>query len=66
MKQLAENTLLRGYALDPAVLTLKAMRTVRKPCMCRGFVEADPTEPMPGVMEHNAGPAHQAWRKARR
>jgi hypothetical protein len=62
------------YAKDPAVLKLQrrevdrivvnaARRTERRPCICQGYVTADPLDPTPGVKAHNATAIHEAWRE---
>lgn len=62
------------YARDPAVLRLqrremvrlvdfKARRMVRRPCICQGYVTADPLDPTPGVQEHNQTQRHAEWRE---
>lgn len=62
------------YARDPAVLRLqrreidslvvhKARRMERRPCVCQGYVTADPLDPTPGVRTHNATLQHEAWRE---
>jgi len=61
----SETALFYAYRNDPAVLALKA-RTgglERRPCLCRGFVEADPTDPSPGVRLHNETRQHERWRE---
>ena len=32
-----------------------------RPCACGGMVWADPDDPEPGVMAHNAEECHLAW-----
>lgn len=61
-----ERALFYAYRNDPAVMALKA-RSIpeRRPCACRGVVEADPTDPQPGVQLHNEGAQHRAFRRAR-
>lgn len=54
-----EADLVRAYSGTPAA------RTVRKPCACRGWIEADPWAPAPGVSEHQATALHQVWRERR-
>lgn len=62
------------YSRDPDVLRLqrrditrildgRAQRTQRRPCVCSGYVTADPIDPTPGVRQHNATLAHKAWRE---
>lgn len=61
-----ERALFHAYRNDPAVLALKAREggSERKPCVCRGFVEADPADPTPGVQLHNETRQHGRWREA--
>lgn len=56
---ISESALFRAYGEDPAVL---ALRRAKRPCACKGVVEADPIDPTPGVQEHQKTPQHQAWR----
>lgn len=62
-----ERALFYAYRNDPAVLALRASRhdQVKRPCVCRGYVVADPADPQPGVQLHNEGAQHRAYRRAR-
>ena len=53
------------YRFDAAVLALRARTgaTERRPCVCRGFVDADPADPAPGVTVHNETRQHSRWRE---
>ncbi len=60
----SETDLFDGYRTDPAVLELRnAGQKERRPCMCRGVVEADPCDPMLGVAWHNETFLHRRWRQ---
>lgn len=41
----------------------KARRMIRRPCICQGYVTADPLDPTPGVREHQRTQRHGAWRE---
>lgn len=60
-----ESSLFYAYRNDPAVLALRAVgrTTVRRPCACRGVIEADPADPAPGVQMHNETRQHGRWRE---
>lgn len=61
-----EGALFYAYRNDPAVLALQRKpHTERRPCACRGIVEADPENAADGVERHNATSTHRAWREAR-
>lgn len=64
-RQTTEDTLLYAYRNDPAVVALRNVgrETVRRPCACRGVVEADPADPAPGVQVHNETRQHARWRE---
>jgi hypothetical protein len=60
----SESDLFDSYRLDPAVLAIKlAERREKRPCACRGYVEADPIDPAPGVREHQNTREHARWRE---
>jgi len=59
----SESALFYAYRNDPAVLALRARSAVvRRPCACQGYVEADPSDPQPGVQLHNETRQHARWR----
>lgn len=59
-----EPALFYAYRNDPAVLALRVRSgSERRPCICRGVVEADPSDPMPGVQVHNETRQHARWRE---
>lgn len=60
-----EAALFYAYRNDPAVLALKSRSGTieRRPCVCRGFVDADPCDPAPGVTMHNETRQHARWRE---
>lgn len=62
----SERALFYAYRNDPAVLALQARMgdLVRRPCACRGIVEADESDPAPGVQLHNETRMHARWRAA--
>ena len=62
------------YSRDPAVLKLQRHelarlvtrqkdRMAKRPCVCQGYVTADPIDPTPGVRAHNATLQHESWRE---
>ena len=62
-----ETALFYAYRNDPAVLALRRLgrETAKRPCACRGVIEADPADPQPGVQLHNEGSQHRFWRRDR-
>lgn len=66
-EQVSERALFYAYRNDPAVLALRraGRETARRPCACRGVIEADPVDPQPGVQLHNEGNQHRSWRRSR-
>jgi hypothetical protein len=59
----SERALFYAYRNDPAVLALRVRHGAEKrPCACRGVVEADPADPAPGVRLHNESRQHERWR----
>ncbi len=62
----SETALFYAYRNDPAVLALRERpgRTERRPCACRGTIEADPVDPSEAVTLHNETGLHRAWRVA--
>lgn len=60
-----ERALFYAYRNDPAVLALRMRvgETARRPCACKGIVEADPADPAPGVQIHNETRQHERWRE---
>lgn len=61
----SESALFYAYRNDPAVLALRraGRETAKRPCACRGVVEADPADPTPGVRVHNESRQHERWRE---
>jgi hypothetical protein len=61
----SETSLFYAYRNDPAVLALRDLgrEKVRRPCVCRGHIEADPSDPAPGVQAHNETRQHARWRE---
>jgi hypothetical protein len=51
----------RGLINDPAVEALR--RRVTKPCVCRGYITADPEDPTKAVQVHNRTSEHGRWRE---
>ena len=64
-QQVTERALFYAYRNDPAVLALRRVgrETVKRPCACKGVVEADPADPAPGVQVHNETRQHARWRE---